>query len=85
MSTGPRGGNANVTDERLRGERSVCLFALAFLALNFPILSIFEQDAALFGVPALYAYLFVLWAVLIILAFASLWQRKTGPRGGEET
>lgn len=74
-----------MADERLRGERSVCLFAVALLALNFPILSIFDQDAVLFGVPALYAYLFALWALLIILAFASLWQRQTGPRGGEET
>jgi hypothetical protein len=74
-----------MADERLRSERSVGLFAVGFLALNFPILSLFEQQTVLFGVPALYLYLFVLWTVLISLSFASLRQRKTDARGAQDT
>lgn len=73
-----------MADEKLRSERSLALFAVAFLALNFPILSLFGQESSLFGVPTLYVYLFVLWALLIFLSFISLWQRKTDPGGGED-
>lgn len=73
-----------MADEKLRSERSVGLFAIAFLALNFPILSLFGRGSALFDVPVLYIYLFVLWALLILLSCVSLRQRKPDRAGGED-
>ncbi len=66
-------------EERLRSERSLALFALAFIALNFPILSLFDRGAVFFGVPAFYLYLFASWAMLILLTFASLRKRDVDP------
>ena len=68
-------------EEKLRSERSTGLFALGFIVLNFPILSLFDDGVVLFGIPALYLYLLVSWAVLIGLSFASL--RKPHSGGAE--
>ena len=50
-----------------RGPRLVCLFLLGCLLFNYPLLALFNVRASLFGVPMLYAYLFVAWALLIAL------------------
>ena len=44
---------------------ALCMFGM--LLFNYPILSLFNVSGTLFGVPVLYAYLFVAWAVLIAL------------------
>jgi hypothetical protein len=49
------------------GERSIALFLLGMVAFSPPLLVIFNVEAALFGIPLLYVYLFVAWAVLIAL------------------
>jgi hypothetical protein len=51
-----------------RGERLVGLFLLGCLLFNFPLLALFNVRASVFGIPALYAYLFAAWALLIVLA-----------------
>jgi hypothetical protein len=35
---------------------------------SYPLLSIFNSDGTVFGIPVLYAYLFGAWALLIVLA-----------------
>jgi hypothetical protein len=35
------------------------------VALNYPLLSIADTDQMLLGIPVLYLYLFVVWALLI--------------------
>jgi len=50
-----------------RGPRLACLFLLGVLLFNYPLLALFNVRAAVFGVPILYAYLFVAWALLIAL------------------
>jgi len=52
----------------VRGQRSVALFALAALLLNYPLLALFSLQGRVFGVPPLFAYLFSVWALLIVLA-----------------
>ena len=49
------------------GERLLCLFLLAALLFNPPLLSIFDTPAFVEGFPLLYIYLFVAWAVLVLL------------------
>ncbi len=35
------------------------------LALNYPLLSLFDRDASVFGIPLPFMHLFVVWALLI--------------------
>jgi hypothetical protein len=50
-----------------KGQRFVALCMLGLLLFNYPILALFNLSGTVFGVPVLYAYLFVAWAVLIAL------------------
>jgi len=50
-----------------QGQRFVALCMLGLLLFNYPILALFNVSGTLFGVPVLYAYIFVAWAVLIAL------------------
>ncbi len=50
-----------------KGPRFVALAMLGMLLFNYPILMLFNVSGALFGVPVLYAYLFLAWAGLIAL------------------
>ena len=40
---------------------------LGCLLFNYPLLALFNVRASIFGIPSLYAYLFVAWALLIAL------------------
>ena len=42
------------------------LFLLGLVLFNFPIINLFGKDQFIFGIPALYAYFFFIWLVLII-------------------
>jgi hypothetical protein len=53
--------------EEKKEQRFVALCMLGMLLFNFPILALFNVPATLFGVPALYAYIFIAWAALIAL------------------
>ena len=55
-----------------RGPRFVAVCMLGLLLFNYPILALFNVSGTVFGVPLLYAYIFVAWAVLIaLLAFVA--------------
>jgi hypothetical protein len=49
----------------LKGQRLVALFLLGGLLFNYPLLAVFNVAAEAFGIPALYVYIFVAWALLI--------------------
>jgi hypothetical protein len=49
-----------------REQRLIALFFLGCLLFNYPVLSLFNVNAEVFGVPVLYAYLFATWALLIL-------------------
>jgi hypothetical protein len=46
-------------------QRLIALFLLGWALFNFPLLSIFNRPATLFGIPILYVYLFASWALII--------------------
>ncbi len=52
---------------RLTGQRLAAIFLLGCILLDYPLLSLFDRPVTVFGVPLLYAYLFVIWAALILL------------------
>jgi hypothetical protein len=50
-----------------KGQRFVALCMLGMLLFDFPFLALFNVPGTLFGVPVLYAYLFIAWGGLIAL------------------
>jgi hypothetical protein len=48
-----------------KGERLIALCMLGCVLFNFPILALFNVSGSVFGVPVLYAYIFIAWALLI--------------------
>ena len=46
---------------KTRNARLVLLFLVGVLLINFPVLAIFNRDAALGGIPIVYLYLFGVW------------------------
>jgi hypothetical protein len=49
----------------MKGPRLVAVFLLGLLLFNYPLLALFNRTVAAFGIPLLYAYIFVAWALLI--------------------
>lgn len=49
----------------ITGQRLVAIVLLGCVLFNYPVLSLFSKPGALFGIPLLYLYIFVVWAVLI--------------------
>lgn len=51
----------------LTGQRLVAVFLVGFALFNYPVLSLFDRPVTLFGVPLVFAYLFLVWAGVILL------------------
>jgi hypothetical protein len=64
---------------RLTGQRLVAVFLVGCILFNYPVLSLFDRVATLFGVPLVFLYLFFVWAVLILL-MAWVVERRIDPR-----
>ena len=50
-----------------RRELRWAIFWAGVIAVNYPILSIFNKPLLIFGLPSLYVYVFGLWVLLIVL------------------
>ena len=59
-----------------KGQRMIALCMLGCVLFNFPILALFNVPGTLFGVPVLYAYIFLVWAMLIGLMAWVVEKRK---------
>ena len=67
-----------------RSERTVALFLFGAVAISPPFLAIFALDTSVFGIPLLYAYLFIVWGGLIgLLAVLSGAGKDDGPAGAQ--
>ena len=51
----------------VRGQRLAALCLLGFVLFSYPVLAVFNVPATVLGIPVLYLYFFVAWAVLIAL------------------
>lgn len=51
----------------LKSQRLAALFLLGCLLFNYPLLAIFNRATLLGSIPMLYVYVFVAWALLIVL------------------
>jgi len=54
-----------MSDFGSRSERLVALCMLGIVLFNYPILALFNVSGTFFGVPVLYAYIFIAWIALI--------------------
>lgn len=54
---------------------------LCFLLFNFPFLGIYDRSSRFFGVPALYAGMFVFWLLFILLLYRI--NREHKPKKGK--
>lgn len=52
---------------RLTGQRLVAVFLVGCILFNYPILALFDRTASVAGLPLVFAYLFAVWAGLILL------------------
>ena len=50
-----------------KNKRLISLFFLGLLMLNYPILSLFNVNTPVLGIPLLCLYLFSVWIALILL------------------
>jgi predicted permease len=52
---------------RLTTQRLAAVFLLGCLLFNYPVLALFNKAAVVFGIPLLYAYIFLAWLGFIVL------------------
>jgi hypothetical protein len=57
-------------DEERATPRLVAVAALGLLLFTPPLLSLFDRDIEVAGIPLLWAYLFLAWALIIGLVAA---------------
>ena len=62
-------------DGRLKTARLVAVAVLAFVAFNAPLIGLTAGDARVLGVPAVLAYVFAVWA-LVVAAIALIVRRS---------
>ncbi len=55
-----------MTPENIKNKRLFTLFLLGWLLFNGPILSLFNHEVFIFGIPLLYIFLFSVWGFVII-------------------
>lgn len=51
----------------MKTQRLAALFALGAVLFNYPLLALFNRAVMVAGVPLLYLYVFLAWALLIAL------------------
>jgi hypothetical protein len=51
----------------LRWKKLGGLFAIFFLLFNYPLLTIFQRNGLIWGIPRTYFALFSLWLLMIVL------------------
>lgn len=56
-----------MTVEAVRTKRLIGLFLLGYLLFNYPLISLVNLPALVLGIPLLYAYIFGVWVLIIIL------------------
>jgi hypothetical protein len=55
----------SMSHRTLVGQRLIASFVLGWLLFNYPLLALFDGMRTWLGIPLLYGYLFVAWALFI--------------------
>ena len=48
-----------------KGHRLIASFLFGALVFNYPVLSLFDVEGYVFGIPVLFVYVFSIWLLLI--------------------
>ncbi len=75
---GPITNKETAVFKEIGAQRLAALFVGGWLLFSFPLLSLWDRDATLLGVPLFPAALFLLWG-LVIAAIAWLMERPGQP------
>lgn len=51
----------------IKGQRLIAAFLFGCLVFNYPILALFNQGGTVYGIPALFIYIFGIWLLLIVV------------------
>lgn len=51
----------------MKQQRAIAFTILLVCLLNFPILSLFNKAIFVFGIPLIYVYVFIVWAIGIVV------------------
>jgi hypothetical protein len=65
-----------MTPKARKNKRLVCLFLMGCILFNYPLLSLFNLETMIFGVPLVFFYVFTGWALLILLAAIATQTRR---------
>jgi hypothetical protein len=68
-----------MTPRARKNKRLVGLFLLGWALFNYPLLSLFNLETMIFGVPLLFFYVFIGWTLLILLAAIATKTRSRPP------
>jgi hypothetical protein len=68
-----------VTPKARKNKRLVGLFLLGSVLFNYPLVSLFNLETSIFGIPLLIFYIFIAWVFLILLAAAATKTRAQPP------
>lgn len=55
-------------------QKLVVLGVFLLIATNIPILLIFDTDTHIYGIPTVYAYIFLIWLFSIIVSYIILYR-----------
>ena len=69
-----------MTSLAAKARRLIGIFLLGVVLFNYPVLSLFDREIFLSGIPILYLYLFGVWALLILLTAMVTASRPSGLR-----
>lgn len=62
--------------EAIAARRLIGLFFLGYLLFNYPLLSLFNLPRFVLGIPMIYAYIFLVWGLLIVLTVLIVSSRR---------
>lgn len=64
-------------NDTFRTGHLVGIFMLCCVLFGYPIMTLFNIDALVFGIPVLYVYVFATWCLIIFMIFiATRWRAK---------
>lgn len=65
-----------MVEKERQNDQLVVLFLLGVLAMNYPLLAMFDRSFSWQGIPVLYLYLFGSWLLFIFLLAITLSKRS---------
>ncbi len=75
---------ALMNDSDLTGQRAIAIFLLAGVAFSPVFLAIFSEQRGIFGIPALFLYLFLAWGVVVLAIAVNVFRTGNKVRGDQE-